>query len=79
MKTHYLKTWVEYFQAVRRGDKDFELRKDDRDFQVGDVLILEEWDHINDEHTGDSIDKVVKYKLTGGQFGLEEGYCIMSF
>lgn len=38
---HELKTLPEYFEAVRKGDKTFELREDDRDFQVGD------WQRIN--------------------------------
>lgn len=44
MKTHTLKTLPVYFDAVERGDKTFELRNNDRDFQTGDTLILEEFD-----------------------------------
>lgn len=43
-KTHELKTLPVYFDAVKRGDKTFEVRKNDRDFQTGDVLILKEYD-----------------------------------
>ena len=39
-----LKTWREYFEAIARGTKTVELRKDDRDFRVGDVLLLREYD-----------------------------------
>jgi hypothetical protein len=43
-KIHYLKTLPVYFDAVRRGDKTFEIRKNDRDFQTGDTLVLKEFD-----------------------------------
>lgn len=42
--THELKTYPKYFQETIEGNKPFEIRKNDRNFQVGDVLILKEWD-----------------------------------
>lgn len=42
---HRLKTEKKFFNAVCDGKKTFEVRKDDRNFQVGDKLILEEWDN----------------------------------
>jgi hypothetical protein len=43
MKEHQLKTWPEYFKAIHRGEKTFELRNNDRDFKKGDILILREF------------------------------------
>jgi hypothetical protein len=41
---HELKIWPQYFDAVMTGRKNFEVRKNDRGFQAGDVVILREWD-----------------------------------
>jgi hypothetical protein len=77
MTEHHLKTLPEYFEAVRKGVKTFEVRKFDRLFRVGDILILNEYDPI-DGHTGEFEVRQITYILDGGQFGLEEGYCILA-
>ncbi|MDS1006420.1 DUF3850 domain-containing protein [Clostridium sporogenes] len=37
---HRLKTLSKYFNAVCDGKKTFEIRKDDRNFEIGDTFIL---------------------------------------
>lgn len=44
MKTHHLKISNEYFDAVERRIKNAEVRYNDRDYSVGDWLVLNEWD-----------------------------------
>jgi len=78
MATHDLKTWPEHFQKVKKGLKKVELRKNDRDFQIGDGLNLEEWDPETEKYTGDKKYMIVSHILHGGQFGLEKGYVVMS-
>jgi len=40
---HELKCWPQFFVETRGGRKKFELRRADRDFHVGDELLLKEW------------------------------------
>ena len=51
-QTHELKTWPEFFEQTRNGKKKFELRRNDRDFKVGDELLLKEWDPAIEEPYG---------------------------
>lgn len=76
-KTHYLKTWPEYFIEVWLGNKNFEFRKNDRDFQVGDTLVLQEYDPEKQQHSGRHITVKVTYVLQDFE-GIAPGYCVMS-
>lgn len=76
--THELKTWPEYFEEVFCGRKKFEVRKNDRGFNQWDILILREWNNSGQYYTGRQIHFRVSYILDGGEFGVEEGYVVMS-
>lgn len=77
-KVHALKTWPAPFNAVLNGSKRFEYRKDDRDFQVHDCLVLQEYLPDKDTFTSFALSMRVTHVLRGGQFGVPEGYCVMS-
>ena len=70
-KTHELKIYPKYFEAILDGKKTFEIRKDDRDFQVGDSIVLKEWDNI--KYSGREIQAIIKYMLDDAFIGLAEG------
>ena len=73
---HEIKSLPEFFEEVRKGEKVFELRKNDRDYRVGDLLILKEWD--GKRYTGRQNTRIVNYVFHGtGEYGLEKGYCIL--
>ena len=78
IKLHYLKTYPEYFRYIDNGDKMFELRKNDRNFKIGDALYLQEYLPEEKKYTGRFKIVIVTYILPGGQFGIEESYCILS-
>jgi len=83
---HTLKTDSEVFQAVLLQAKTFEIRKHDRDFQVGDVLVLQETEHTGEEmHNGAPLEYTrreyraeVTHILDGPIHGLAAGWCILS-
>lgn len=49
---HQLKCERQYFQAIAAGRKTFEVRENDRDFQEGDFLALNEITTGEDTPTG---------------------------
>jgi len=75
---HVLKTVQPYFEALWSGEKRFEVRKNDRCFQVGDGLCLREYDAVAGSYSGRLVMAKVLYILVGPQFGVEAGYCVMS-
>lgn len=75
--THYLKILPRWFKDVAWQKKTFEIRKNDRDYNVGDTLILKEWD--NGKYTGREIRRTVSYIYYGdGNYGLSDGYVVMA-
>lgn len=76
-QVHHLKVWPKYYQDVYDGFKTFEVRKDDRGFNTGDGLHFQEWDNETGEYTGRESYAFVVYKLPGGAFGIEEGFCVL--
>ena len=73
---HELKILPKYFNDVYTKVKPFELRKNDRDFQVGDVIYLREYDGEN--YTGRTLVVFVTYVLKDCiAYGLQDGYCIL--
>ena len=85
MTEHILKLNDRYFDAVANGIKTFEIRRNDRDYKVGDTLVLRK---VSDEgkfltYADDNlgmnlyyeIKVAVTYILTHDEFdGVSEGY-----
>jgi len=75
MATHTIKILPEYFAPTSAGKKAFELRKNDRDYKVGDKLVMQEWSGT--EYTGRVIHAYITYIFNEGKFGLADGYCAL--
>lgn len=78
MKLHELKTLPEYFIEVASGKKTFEVRKNDRDYKVDDILYLREYDDSTGLYTDDYAIAKVSYILEGGAFGIDKDHVVMS-
>lgn len=63
METHRLKTVQPYFEQCWRGKKNFEIRENDRGFQVGDEVFLMEYDEQKDELVGRELRGEITYVL----------------
>jgi len=73
-----LKIWPAEYDAIVQGKKTAEFRKNDRDFNVGDVLILQKFDPETKTYLETSITALITHVVYGGSFGIPEGYCMMS-
>lgn len=74
-RVHQIRLGAMFFEDARSGKKSFELRKNDRDYKVGDILEMIEFKE--GKNTGRVIRKSVTYILED-YTGLVDGYCIMS-
>jgi hypothetical protein len=77
MKNHQLKIHPEYFNEVVSGNKTFEIRLNDRNYEVGDTFDLLE--HDGSDFTGNSASGKIKYIFSDSKFGLQPEHCVFSF
>lgn len=74
MTVHDLKIYPEYFAEVIVGNKPFEIRKNDRNFKTGDLVVLHEYDPISRKLTGDKVKAEITYMTDYEQ---KENYVVM--
>lgn len=77
MKIHELKCWPQSFEAILQGGKTFEVRYNDRGYEKGDRLLLQEYDLKGNMYTGRSVKMRVEY-IAMMDFGIEPGWVVMA-
>lgn len=77
--THELKTWPKYFWPILLGVKNFDIRVNDRDYQVGDKLVFCEFDPVTGQYTGRRVYRQVAYILKSNPFIKLKNKVILSF
>lgn len=77
--THEIKCLPKYFDALVDGLKNFEVRKNDRDYKVGDSLLIREYDSEKKSYTGYELYAPVVYILENDESftGLAEGFVVL--
>src|SRR6478609_975834 len=78
MTTHELKSWPGQFEAMWTGRKRAEFRRDDRGYQVGDLLELCEWDPSRRRYTGFRLTERVTHLLRGPELEVPAGFVVLS-
>lgn len=76
MATHDLKIRPKYFHLIERGIKKFEIRLNDRDFKLGDYLLLREFS--DGEFSGATLLKKITYIFNDEAY-CKEGFVILGF
>jgi hypothetical protein len=80
---HTLKCWAEFYDAIACGMKTHEIRKNDRNYQAGDMLLLHRCYQPSGpgpevHFTGETLLVGVTYVTHGGEWGLPADVCVMS-
>jgi len=75
---HDIKIHEEYLFDVATGRKNFEVRKNDRNYKAGDTVIMREYNPTKEAYTGRAIDLKITYVLENYP-ALEPGYCVFGF
>lgn len=76
-RTHDLKCWPDSFEEMLAGRKTAEFRLNDRDYRVGDTLLIREWCPVRKEYTQREITREITHVLDNA-FGLPKGYAMLS-
>ena len=75
---HTKKIQHKYFEDILKNGKKFEIRKNDCDYQVGDFVILVEYD--GEKSMNNLVLVEITYVLKDiPEYGLDKDYCIFGF
>lgn len=75
---HELKSWPDQFESLAKKKKRHDVRRFDRDFRVGDWVMLREWDPCPSEFTGNQIFREITHITAPGTFGLPADIGVLS-
>lgn len=77
-RCHFLKTVQPYFDLQLSGVKQFEYRKNDRDYRVGDLLVLREYFAREKRYSGRELVAEVLFIIAGNDtVNLPDGWVLL--
>jgi uncharacterized protein DUF3850 len=74
---HEIKCKPVYFDTLLNGTKTAEIRENDRNYQVGDTLLIK--DFGTNGYTGRELTRKISHILTDDFMGLQKGWVMLSF
>lgn len=86
MKTHDLKLNIEFCDAVLSGEKTFEVRKNDRSFQTGDLIRFIPTDGTSYRSSDGTVREHAQHEISGHTYkityilngwGIKNGYVVL--
>lgn len=85
MTTHIVKSWPQFFQPISAGTRTSDIRlKTDRDFKIGDQMLLEEFDPFGGGYTGNKLLVEITHIISNetpcalSSAVLDNDYCVLS-
>ncbi|WP_425962671.1 DUF3850 domain-containing protein [Rhizobium nepotum] len=85
MTTHTLKSWPQFFNPILAGTRTSDMRlKTDRDFAIGDHMVLEEFDPFGGGYTGRKATVEITHIISNetpcalSSAVLDNDYCVLS-
>ena len=74
-----LKCWPEFFEALWKGIKTFDVRLNDRPYQVGKTIAQYEYDPVTQQVSGRVVRASIVYMLSHEDFsGIANGYVCLA-
>ncbi len=77
MRLHTLKIKDKYYEEVEKGSKPFELRKNDRDYKVDDLINFDVINAHGDIKHTDGVYQITYILKDVPEYGLDKDYCIL--
>lgn len=82
---HIVKSWSMFYKDIKTGERTSDIRLNDRRYAVSDTMILQEFDPVKFEYTGNEMEVEITYIQTNksnpcaiSQFALHDDYVVLS-